>query len=111
MRRSIALLSCAVAVSACGSNAALKSAQTNTNVQQTETKVEKQVSTCLPTSNGVPDPFLPRHPAERTKFAACTGVSKHAKSFEACVVKVLFGGLPSSARIKKGLAACVEQNA
>lgn len=89
----------------------MKSAQSNTTVQQTETKVEKQVSMCMPRANGVPDPFLLRHKAERVKFALCTGISKNVKSFEGCAFKSLFGGLPTTARIKKDLATCVEQNA
>jgi hypothetical protein len=110
LRRPFVALAIAVIVSACGSNAALKSAQSNKNVQHAETKVEKQVSKCMPRANGTPDPLLLRHHANLTKFEACTGVAKSAQSFGKCAFKVVLGGLPTVDRLKKGLVACVEQN-
>ena len=111
LRGLFVLLIGAFVLSACGSSAALKSAQTNKTVQQTATKVEQQVSKCMPTTNGTPDPLLLTHHAERAKFAACVGVAKNLKSFEGCAFKVILGGLPTATRVKKGMAACVEQNA
>lgn len=105
------LLIAVLALSACGSSATLKSAQSDKNVQQTEKQVENQVSKCMPTANGAPDPLLLRRSAERAKFAACTGVAKHARSFDKCAFKVILGGLPTVAGVQKGLTACVERNA
>lgn len=105
------LLSATLLLSACGGSSAVHSVQSNTNVQQSVLKVEKQVSRCLPTAHGAPDPLLLRHHATLVAFEGCTGVVKNARSFESCAVKVLLGGLPKAARLKNGLTACVEQNA
>jgi len=98
-------------LSACGGSAAVQSAQSNKSVQQTETQVERQVSKCLPTAGGAPDPLLLRHSSERKKFELCTGVAKHARAFDVCAFKVVFGGLPTATRLEKGLTACVEKSA
>jgi hypothetical protein len=111
VRTILVLLSGLLALSACGSSAGLKSAQSNKSVQQTEVQVERQVSKCLPTAGGAPDPLLLRRSSARAKFASCTGVAKHGKAFEVCAFKVIFGGLPTTARLQKGLTACVEKNA
>lgn len=111
MRRIVALLSGVLVLSACGSSAGLKSAQSNKDVQRTEAQVQQQVSKCLPTSGGVPDPLLLRRSSVRIKFASCTGVAKHATAFNACAVKVLLGGLPTVTRLEKGLTMCVAKNA
>jgi predicted small lipoprotein YifL len=111
VKRLFVVLATAISVAACGSGAPLKSAQSNKNVKQAETKVEKQVSKCMPRANGVPDPLLLRHHANLTKFEACTGVAKSARSFGKCAFTVVLGGLPTVSRLEKGLVACVEQNA
>ncbi len=111
MRRILVLLSWVLVLSACGSSAAVKSAQNNKSVQQTERQVAQQVSKCLPTAGGAPDPLLLRRKSARAKFASCTGVAKHGKAFDACAFKVIFGGLPTTARLQKGLTMCVEKNA
>lgn len=100
-----------LALSACGSTSTLQSAQSNTTVQQTEKTVEQQVSKCMPTAGGAPDPLLLRRSDVRAKFATCTGVANNAKAFDKCAFKVLLGGLPTVARLEKGLTACVQQNA
>jgi hypothetical protein len=96
---------------ACGSAAGLQSAQSNKSVQQTEVQAERQVIKCLPTAGGAPDPLLLRRSSERARFASCTGVAKRGKAFDACAFRVLLGGLPTTARLQKGLVACVEKNA
>jgi hypothetical protein len=97
---------------ACGSTAGLQSAQSNKSVQRTEeVQAERQVIKCLPTAGGVPDPLLLRRSSERARFASCTGVAKRGKAFDACAFRVLLGGLPTTARLQKGLVACVEKNA
>jgi len=111
VRRFLVLLSGVLVLSACGSSAGLKSAQSNKSVQRTEAQVAQQVSKCLPTAGGAPDPLLLRRSSARGKFASCTGVAKHGKAFDACAVKVIFGGVPTTARLQKGLTACVEKNA
>jgi len=111
VRRIVALLSGVLVLSACGSGAALNSAQSNKDVQRTEAQLQRQVSKCLPTAGGVPDPLLLRRTSVRATFASCTGVAKHAKAFDACAVKVLLGGLPTVARLEKGLTMCVAKNA
>lgn len=111
MRRVSVLLSGVLVLSACGSSAGLQSAQNNKSVQRTEAQVAQQVSKCLPTAGGAPDPLLLRRSSARAKFASCTGVAKHGKAFEVCAFKVIFGGLPTTARLQKGLTACVEKNA
>ena len=108
---SAALVAGVLVLSACGSGSAVQNVQSNATVQQTEKKIESQVSRCMPTANGAPDPLLLRRQAERAKFMACTGVAKNARSFDKCAFKVLLGGLPTVARLKKGLTSCVEQNA
>lgn len=108
--RPFVVLTWVLVMSACGSSAVVKSAQSNKSVQQAETKVEKQVSRCLPMTKGAPDPLLLRRRAERAKFVACTGVARNARSFDKCAFKVLLGGLPTIAGLEKGLTACVEQN-
>ncbi len=100
MRRIVALLSGVLVLSACGSGAG-----------RTEVQLQRQVSKCLPTAGGVPDPLLLRRTSVRATFASCTGVAKHAKAFDACAVKVLVGGLPTVARLEKGLTMCVAKNA
>lgn len=110
VRKWLVLLPGLLALSACGSSA-VQSAQGNKNVQQTEAKVEQQVVKCLPSANGVPDPLLLARSGQRAKFATCTGVAKHIGSFDKCAVKVVLGGLPTRARLEKGLAVCVQQNA
>jgi hypothetical protein len=109
--RSVALLTGVLVVSACASASTVQNVQSNTTVQQTEKKIEAQVSRCMPTANGAPDPLLLRRQAERAKFMSCTGVAKNARSFDKCAFKVLLGGLPTVARLKKGLTGCVQQNA
>ena len=108
---SAVLLTGVLVLSACGSKNTVQNVQGNATVQQTEKKIESQVSRCMPTANGAPDPLLLRRQAERAKFMACTGVGKNARSFDKCAFKVLLGGLPTVARLKTGLTACVEQNA
>jgi hypothetical protein len=111
VRTPFVLLAGTLVVSACGSSGSLQSAQSNKNVQQTETKVEHQVSRCLPTSHGTPDPLLLRHHAALVAFEGCTGVAKNGRSFDKCAIKVVLGGLPTASRLTKGLTACVEENA
>lgn len=111
MRRPLALLPGVLILSACGSSAAVNSVQSSKNVQQTEAKVEQQVIKCIPTANGAPDPLFLTRQAQRAKFAACTGVANHGRSFDKCALKVVLGGLPTVARVEKGLAVCVQQNA
>lgn len=111
MRTSVVPLTGVLLLSACGSSATLRSAQSDKNVQQIEAKVEKQVSSCMPTANGAPDPLLLRHHAVLAKFERCTGVAKNARSFDKCAFKVILGHLPTVAGVEKGLTACVEQNA
>ena len=111
VRRSIVVLVGCLAVSACGSSAGLTTVQNNKGVQRTEAQVQQQVSKCLPTSAGTPDPLLLTRSSVRTKFASCTGVGKHVQAFDACAVKMVLGGLPTTARLQKGLTACVEKNA
>ncbi len=110
MRKASILLLWALILSACGSST-VKTVQSDKNVQQTEFKVEQQVRTCMPTAGGAPDPLLLRHGAARAKFASCTGVARNAKSFDRCAFRVILGGIPTVARIEKGLAACVEKAA
>ncbi|HEY6397010.1 MAG TPA: hypothetical protein VIX82_06105 [Solirubrobacteraceae bacterium] len=100
-----------VLLSACGGSANLSAAQNNKSVQQTATKVEKQVSNCLPTTGGVPNPLLLGRSSVRAKFATCMGVVKNGRAFEKCAVKVILGGIPTATRVKKGLATCAEQAA
>jgi hypothetical protein len=109
LTRSFLLLCGVLFLSACASSTTLKSAQSDKNVQQTEAKVEKQVSRCMPTANGAPDPLLLRQRAARTKFERCTGVAKNARSFERCAFTVVLGHLPTVAGVEKGLTACVEK--
>lgn len=111
VRRFSVLLLGWLVVSACGSSAGVKSAVSNKSVQRTEAQVAQQVSKCLPTAGGAPDPLLLRRGSARAKFAACTGVAKHGKAFGVCAIKVILGGLPATARLEKGLTACVEKNA
>ena len=96
---------------AAGGSTQLQSAQSNQSVQKTEVQVEQQVGKCLPSSGGAPDPLLLRRSSERAKFTACVGVAKHGKAFDICAFKVAFGGLPTLARLEKGLAGCVEKAA
>ena len=110
LRRSIVVVVGCLAVSACGSSG-LTTVQNNKGVQRTAAQVQQQVTKCLPTSGGVPDPLLLTRSSVRTKFASCTGVAKHASAFDACAVKLVLGGLPTAARLQKGLTACVENNA
>ncbi len=111
MKRWSVLLPGLLVLSACGSGANLKAAQNNKNVQQTEAKVEQQVSRCLPTAHGAPDPLGLARRSARTKFATCTGVVKRGGVFEKCALKVILGGIPTVGRVEKGLTACVEQSA
>lgn len=101
----------AVILSACGSSAPLKTVQNNKSVQQTEAKVQQQVRKCLPTKNGTPDPLLLSHSAARATFVSCMGIAGHGRAFGACAIKVILGGLPTTARLEKGLTACVERAA
>ena len=110
MKRASIVLLGSLAVSACGSST-VKTVQSNKSVQQVELQVEQQVSKCIPTSGGAPDPLALRRSAERSKFVTCTGLVKDAKVFESCAFKVLFGGLPTVAGVQKGLTACVEKAA
>jgi hypothetical protein len=110
VRRVLVLLSGVLVLCACGSSAGLQSAQSNKSVQQTEVQAERQVIKCLPTAGGAPDPLLLRRSSARAKFASCTGVAKRGKAFDVCAFKVLLWGLPTTARLQKGLAACVEKN-
>lgn len=105
------LLPGVLVLSACGSGSTVQNVQSNATVQQTEKKIESQVSRCMPTANGAPDPLLLRRQAQRAKFMACTGVATNARAFEKCAFKVLLGGVPTTARLQKGLTACVQQNA
>ncbi len=107
----MALLSGVLVLSSCGNSAGLKNPQSNKDVQRTEAQLQRQVGKCLPAAGGVPDPLLLRRASVRAAFASCTGVAKHAKAFDACAVKVLLGGLPTVARLEKGLTMCVANNA
>jgi hypothetical protein len=109
MKRVLGVLAGAVLLSACGSGAQLKTVQNNKSVQQTEAKVQQQVRKCLPSKGGAPDPLLLRHSAERSKFVSCMGIAHHAREFGGCAVGVILGGLPTTTRLEKGLAACVEK--
>ena len=109
--RSAVLLTGVLVLSACGSKSTVQNVQGNATVQQAEKKIEGQVSRCMSTANGAPDPLLLRRQSERAKFMACTGVAKNARHFDKCAFKVLLGGVPTATRLKKGLTACVGQNA
>lgn len=111
MKRLSILVCSACVVSACGSSSQLNNVQNSKGVQQTEAQVQRQVSKCLPTASGAPDPLLLTRSSERTKFTQCVGVAKHAKAFDACALKVLLGGIPTVARLQKGLTVCVEKAA
>ena len=110
VRSIVGLVGC-LAVSACGSSGGGTAVQNNKSVQRTEAQVQQQVTKCLPTSGGTPDPLLLTRSSARAKFASCTGVGNHLHAFEACSVKLVLGGLPTTARLQKGLTVCVEKNA
>jgi len=110
VRKASILLLGSLVLSACGSST-VKTVQSNKTVQQVEVQVERQVSKCMPTAGGAPNPLALRHSADRAKFVACTGLVKDAKAFESCAFKVLFGGIPKVAGVEKGLTACVEKAA
>jgi len=108
VNRALIVLLSVGAVTACGSSS-VKTVQSDKQVQQAEKQIEQQVSKCMPTAGGAPDPLLLRHSATRAKFQACTGVAKHGRAFDICAFKVILGHLPTVSGVEKGLTACVER--